>query len=218
MSKKSTKFKKYTNSARGKEVAQISYEVSWEPIVDRKFQNLPQNIQKELDELYKQITAAPGTAIPRLLELKREYPKLPLIYNYLSIAYGYVDREKQNECIRENYEKNPGYLFARCNYAQLCIQQGEYKKVPEVFDNKYDLKVLYPRRNQFHITEYVSFAHVMCLYFNAIGDREQAESIYKGLKENVPDAAETKEVKRVLFPGFFRRLGKRVIAFLEKNK
>ena len=91
-----------------------------------------------------------------------------------------------------------------------------WKKIPEIFDRKYDLKALYPRRSRFHITEYVSFAHVMCLYFNAIGERERAESIYKGLQETVPDAIETKEVKQALFPGFFRRLGKRAIAVLEK--
>ncbi len=216
MSKKRAKVNKQKNSVQGRAPVQNSYEVSWEPMVDRKFQNLPKNIQEELDRLYEQISKAPGDAIPRLMELKREYPKLPLIYNYLSIAYGYVDREKQKECIRENYEKNPGYLFARCNYAQLCIQLGEYEKVPELFDNKWDLKVLYPRRNRFHVTEYVSFTHVMCLYFDAIGDRERAESFYKGLQENVPDADETKEIQRVLSPGSFRRLGTRLIALLEK--
>ena len=216
MSKKNTKVIKRTNSARGKEIKQFPYEVSWEPVVDRKFRNLPQNIQDELDELYEQLSREPVKSISRLLELKQEYPKLPLIYNYLSIAYGYVDLEKQYECIRENFEKNPDYLFARCNFAQLCIQQGKYEKIPEIFGRKYDLKALYPRRSRFHMTEYVSFAHVMCLYFNAIGEREQAESIYKALQESVPDAIETKEVKKVLFPGFFRRLGKRAIGVLEK--
>lgn len=216
MPKKRAKANKQKSPVQGRTPMQNSYEVSWEPIVDRKFQNLPQNIREELDGLYQQISAAPGNAIPRLLELKREYPKLPLIYNYLSIAYGNVDREKQKECIRENYEKNPGYLFARCNYAQLCIQQGEYEMIPEIFERKYDLKLLYPRRSRFHVTEFISFTHAMGLYFNAIGDRKQAEMFYQQLQENVPDADETKEMKRALYPGFFRRIGKRLIAFLEK--
>ena len=41
-------------------------------------------------------------------------------------------------------------------YGDESLQKGEIEKIPEIFDNKFDLKMLYPNRNIFHISEYVT--------------------------------------------------------------
>ncbi len=212
MAKKQTKQR---SSAQGKqEIEQSVYEVSYQPKIDQAVRNLPQDIQQELDCLYGQIAKAPTQAISRLLELKQLYPKVMLLNNYLAVAYGYVDKEKQIQCIRENYQQHPNYLFARCHYAQLCLEQGELELIPPIFGHKFDLKALYPRRSRFHITEYLAFMLVLCLYFNARGEREKAEKIYQGMREAAPDAQEVKQAKRALHPGLLCRLGNKIKASL----
>ena len=57
----------------------------------------------------------------------------------------------------ENMRKNPDYLFARANYAEIFFTRQEYDKIPEIFDHAYDLQTLYPKRKRLHITEFVNF-------------------------------------------------------------
>lgn len=106
-------------------------------------------------------------------------------------------------------------MFARCHYAQLCLHKGEPEKIPAIFEKKFDLKTLYPRRTLFHVTEYAVFSEILCIYFNAIGDKKQAEAVYKSMKEMIPDAEETKAVKLLMEPGFFKKMGAKMIATLE---
>ena len=75
------------------------------------------------------------------------YPHVPTFSNYLSIAYlAAGDQEKATALVREAYRRHPQYLFAKVNYANLCLQQGEIGKVPGIFDHACDLQQLYPHR------------------------------------------------------------------------
>ncbi len=72
----------------------------------------------------------------------------------LSIAYSSIGEDDKAEVIiKKNYEQNPDYLFAKCNYAEICFHRGQIEKIPEIFNNKFDLKLLYPKRKRFHISE-----------------------------------------------------------------
>jgi len=66
-----------------------------------------------------------------------------------------------------------------------------------------DLKQLYPQRTWFHISEFISFAGVMCRYFCAIGERETAVLYYQMLKQVAPRHPMTTHAKRVLYPPFW---------------
>ncbi len=181
------------------------YEVSYETRVEPALLNLPADIQKELESLYDKLIRNPQQTLPRLLALRQLYPKVMLLNNYLAVAYGFIDREKQKQCIEENYRKHPKYLFARCHYAQLCLDEGKPEKIPAIFEHKLDLKAQYPRRKRFHISEYLAFMQVLCLYLHACGETEQAETVYNNMRQADPDCEEVRQVKKVLFPGFIQR-------------
>ena len=110
-----------------------------------------------------------------------------------------------------NKSVNPNNLISRCHFAQLCIQRRHFDQIPKIFGHKFDLKALYPRRNRFHPSEYTSFALVMCCYFNFSGDSMLAKLFYQGLKDYAPDAPETQQAKQLLEPGFFGRVGKKLV-------
>jgi len=116
---------------------------------------------------------------------------------YLAKAYSYVrDTEKMIEVVEENYHRNPDYLFAKINYAQICLQRGKIHKIPTILDHKFDLKMLYPERNEFHALEAVSFFGMLGIYFLKIDDMDQSKHMLMILEAIDPDAEMTKELKK----------------------
>jgi len=168
-----------------------------------------------MENIFEQLEKSPGTMIERLKELIRNYPDVPKLYNYISIAYSNLgDQEKSNYYVEKNYQNNPHYLFAKLNYAEICMAKGDFDKVPEILENKFDIKALYPEREVFHVSEVAGVMGIAGFYFASIGNTEQAKLFYNGLKQLAPGHKYTKRLKRYLFlksvkKVFNRMFGKR---------
>jgi tetratricopeptide (TPR) repeat protein len=183
-----------------------AYDITDEPLDNRDIKKLPSQVQARIDDLYELAQHDPEQAIPELERLVTTYPHIPTFFNHLSIAYlAAGDQEQATALVREAYRRHPQYLFARVNYANLCLQHGEIEKVPGIFDHACDLKQLYPHRTRFHVSEFTGFAWVMCRYFCAIGEREIAVLYYQMLKHVAPRHPMTKHAKRALSPPFWVR-------------
>lgn len=81
------------------------------------------------------------------------------------------------------------------------MAKGELDRIPAVFDHKYDLKMLYPERNKFHITEVANFMGIMGLYFARTGQRDVAQTYHAILQEIAPDFPISQALHRELNPG-----------------
>ncbi len=196
----------------------VSYDITDEPLEQPYTKDLPQQVIDEISEIYHMLPKRPYQAIGRLLPLIDKYPNTPILYNHLSVAYGYNDQpELAAEVVYKNYKNNPDYLFARLSYAELCMHAGEYDKIPEIFDHKYDLKLLYPKRDVFHVSEVVNFMAIMGIYFYEIGDRETAELFYEPIKKMGRSFEATKALKKLLYPSLKQRLLLRILKFLENK-
>ena len=179
----------------------ISYEITDEPLGDTAYAQLPQSVKDELDRLYYLLRQKPGETIPLLLSLIEQHPEVPQIYNYLHSAYQLLgDRDNAQRIRDEMLERFPDYLFGRLVYAIDCLERGDLDKVVEIFEGKYDLKLLYPDRKRFHISEVLSFNAIMAWYFHAKGDRHRAEMYYKVLKQIDPEHEATRATDRLLHP------------------
>jgi hypothetical protein len=177
------------------------YDITDEPLDNRDIKKLPSQVQARIDDLYELAQRDPIQAIPELECLMTTYPHIPTFANHLSIAYlAAGDQEHAAAMVREAYRRHPQYLFARVNYANLCLQQGEIEKVPGIFDHACDLKQLYPHRKRFHISEFTGFTWVMCQYFCALGEWETAALYYQMLTHVAPRHPMTKQAKRSLYP------------------
>lgn len=195
-----------------------NYEITFGPIHDRKYMRLPGHVIDAIDRLHYDSQRKPGEAIPELEEWIKKYPKVPMFYNYLSVAYSRVgDIEKAEEITKTNIQKNPDYLFARLNYAEFLIRRKEYEKIAEIFDHKFDLKMLYPKRKRFHISEVANFMGLIGIYFFEIGEREAAEKFYDILHEIAPKYPMAKRLKRRLYPSIINRLLSRLISMYDEN-
>jgi tetratricopeptide (TPR) repeat protein len=185
----------------------IEYEVTSEPILDRDYKRLPKKVQDAIERLHYESQRRPREAIPELLELIEKYPDVPVLYNYLGIAYSRSGQlEKAEATVRENYQRNPDYLFARLNYAEICLARGDYEKVAKILEHKFELKLLYPKRKRFHISEVINFMGLVGMYFLAIGKRDISEKYYGVLQQIGPDYPITRQLRRRLFPGLLKRL------------
>src|ERR671925_602335 len=182
------------------------YDITDEPLDNRDIKRLPSQVQARMDDLYELAQHDPMQAIPELERLVTTYPHIPTFSNHLSIAYlAAGDQEHATALVREAYRRHPQYLFAKVNYANLCLQHGEIGKVPGIFDHACDLKQLYPHRTRFHVSEFTGFAWVMCRYFCAIGEQDTALLYYQMLKQVAPRHPMTKHAKRSLYPPFWVR-------------
>ncbi|MDH3602935.1 MAG: hypothetical protein OEU26_25265 [Candidatus Tectomicrobia bacterium] len=182
------------------------YEITDEPLDSPYLKRLPAQVRDTLEDLYDKAQRQPKEAIPELERLSATYSQVPMFSNYLSVAYLQAgEPENAEACVLEAYRRHPTYLFARVNYANICLQKGEIAKIPEIFDHKLDLKLLYPRRKRFHVSEFTGFAGVMCRYYDEIGERDAAIIYYQILKQLAPRAPLTRHAKRALYPPFWIR-------------
>jgi tetratricopeptide (TPR) repeat protein len=184
----------------------LTYEVTFEPIPD---DSIPEEVQDQMEDLVEKATRGSKEVIGTLEALIDKYPKVPKLYNFLSVAYSNLgNREQAKLWAEKNYLNNPEYIFARLNWAETCILEGNYEKVPEIFDHNFDIKAMYPARDVFHVTEVVGFMGVAGLYFAYTGKMETAEIFYRNLKKLAPDHPFTKRLKkRLLFKSVMRKTG-----------
>jgi len=210
MAKKKRKRRRRKKARKGndfRDVQIIEYEITSEPIAESQYDRLPHHVKDAIKRLHDEAQKNPQEVIPELLDLVEKYPNVPILYNYLSVAYSQSGQpEKAKEVVRENYRRNPDYLFARLNYAELYRASGDYDKIAEIFDHKFDLKLLYPKRKRFHVSEVAGFMGLMGIYFFETGERELSETYYEFLRQLVPEYPMTKLLKQKLHPGPIRRL------------
>jgi tetratricopeptide (TPR) repeat protein len=212
-SKKQPKLKLFKDDLKAVYVS--SYEITYEPIQDREYKRLPGDVKDAIERLHFDAQRKPLEAIPELHDWIKEYPRVPIFYNYLTVAYSAIgDYEEAEEVTKRSIQRNPDYLFARLNYAELCLARKEYEKVAETFDKKFDLRMLYPKRKRFHISEVVNFMGLVGIYFYEIGEREAAEKYNEILQEIGPEYPIARRLKPKLNPNIFDRLWKRITGWL----
>lgn len=177
----------------------------------RDTQKLKQKLKKEdfdlFLKLYEETQSCPKNTIVPLEEMLGKYSDVAELYNLLSYAYICRRRIKKAENITQRaYEIIPDDLFVKINYADQCLRKSKTELVPKIFDYKEDLKLLYPERRAFHISEFRGFMNVMGFYYLSLGDREKAECFYYLSYKTDPNHPST------------RLLGKRLyqIPFLKK--
>jgi hypothetical protein len=192
-----------------------SYTITFEPLRDELYEQLPDSVKQELEDLHEYIANQERTTqknspviISRLQELMEQYPHLPVFSNYLSSFYKITNDSRLDVLIKENYNNYPDYLFARIQYAEWCLDNGQTEKVSEIFKEGFDLKFLYPERDVFHISEFTIFSYFLGRYFFNLGDEKTAKLFLQGLKKVVPDHRVTHLLDELLNDSFGNRLKK----------
>ena len=182
-----------------KDIKFPEYMITNQKVEDERVAALPAEVRSKIDELRSKIAFNPGGVIPELLKLIEGYPHIPLFYNYLSNAYLLIgDAQKTEETIIECYNKFPEYLFAKVGYANVLLKKGEGEKVPDIFENKTNLRDLYPEREVFHTSEFIAFTDTVVRYFLFAGQVDLAIPPFEDLKKFAPHSPSTMLIEQVI--------------------
>lgn len=137
------------------------------------------------DRFYKAITEQKDVSalIPEILQFIEKYPETPIFTNYITLAYNIVnDSEQRDYWVKESYRRFPTYLFARCAYANYCISHKKLQEVPIIFNNCFNLSLLY-KRTHFSKQETLTFYTMLANFHINIGSFGSALEIIKMLSK-----------------------------------
>lgn len=182
-------------------VLHLTYDITTEPVApDRPDPAMMQMTEEERAELFDLLHDDPEAALPRLIAWVERYPDSRILRNWLAMAYSStgdnVSAERETTLL---YEREPDYLFARVAMAQFCLHRGEIHRVAELFDHKLDLKLLYPQRNVFHLSEFLAFARVMVEYYLRKNEHCAAVRYHELMEEMDPEHPLTRQARGVMF-------------------
>jgi len=191
--------------------------ITWEPLQSDagKADVLKHDVGKDrVEEIHSMIYDDPASAIKELEPLLDRYPHVPALYNWLAASYGQLGNlEKGEEFALLNYQRHPNYFFSRINYAGVLLNRGEVEQVAKLFNDTWDLALLYPGRKKFHISEVVAFQGIAFQYMMRTGDLETADTIYELMEHIAPDDRQTAYMRRLIRGPFFLRLTRRLLSW-----
>lgn len=168
------------------------YELTNDPEFLNKKSGITPDLFRQMESLHHKALEGGEKNIEYLLNKIEQYPNVPQIKNYLSVAY--MNTDNKDKSIQVNnwlLKEHPDYLFGLINKAYEFYLKDQYDKMPEILGDLMEIKDLYPERDVFHVLEVVSFNKIAVLYFSAIGNLEAAESRFQLLEELAPDHKET---------------------------
>ncbi len=196
----------------------ISYNISYEPLEkhDPAEEKMIAELGEErLQDLYDRLHDHPQSLVSELERLVDRYPNVSFLYNWLTMAYQAAnDKVKRDALIRLNFQRNPDYLFALVSMCQLLLGDGDPDGVTRILGKRFNLKIMYPQRDTFHITEVLALEHLLVKYFVRLENIDQAKIHLGIMKKLEPDHSTTKDASRAIdlasigLSGFFRRWAK----------
>ena len=117
------------------------FELTDDPLKLKYHRKLSEKTLAEVKEILETIDSEPEAAIERIKILLERHPDNPILKNHLSAAYSRAGQFEKAELIAiENYTKYPDYIFAKTNYAQICLLHGKINKIPAIFNHNFNLK------------------------------------------------------------------------------
>jgi len=162
----------------------VNYKVTDDSKEIDEIYGITPKISDLLQSMYEKVERKNKHAISELNNYIGQYPWIPQFKNLLIVLYynlGY--HEKSHELNHQLIEEFPDYLFGRINLVYEYLNQKEYDKIPDILGDNLEIKLLYPERNEFHISEVATFYQIVIRYFTEINDIENAEGRLKSLKE-----------------------------------
>lgn len=172
----------------------------------------PPAILDKVDKIHDYLRNDPKLAIDEIKKLNKNYKDIPVLNNFLCSSYEAIgDFENSRKIAIRNYNLFPRYLFAKTNYAQICLKKGETNKIEKIFEGKFDLKSLYPKRQEFHISEFLSFMGVWAVYFYKIEEKELARTYHKIMQKVDRRHPLTKSIKRQIYPPLLIRVLEKIV-------
>ena len=154
---------------------------------DSLYRDIPHEIEVQRHELNTQAFKGTAQIIKKLERLMEKYPKVPTLYNYLSIAHMIKGNTLEFEKINElAIKKFPDYPLSYINMAVNYIQKKDFDKAEALLGKNLELTHFLPNRKIFHTTEVAQYYETTVRFFLNKRDFKLADNrldILKGLSK-----------------------------------
>ena len=173
-----------------------------EPIEEKNLSLMPQQEKEKLWDIYGRLPTMGENYecdLAVLFALREKYPRVPCIYNYISVIYQNTRQmEKLVNILQETTRKFPDYLFGKTALAEFYLQNNESSKIPPILDHNFELYLLYPEKELFHISEVRAFYALTGMYHAEGNHLARTFACYYLLEEIDPDHALTLRLARAI--------------------
>ncbi|MEX2411669.1 MAG: hypothetical protein WD607_09950 [Candidatus Paceibacterota bacterium] len=153
-----------------------------QPIEEKNWSLLSKKEKSRILKLYEKIKKSANLVevIVKLTKEKNKYPNIPTIYNYLGIAYERSGKSAQYyDVLIETTKRFPDYIFGKISLAEYYIRENKFRKIPEIFENKFEITAHFPEGTEvYHISAVRGFYYVTGRYFVNVGKLEMAYKSY----------------------------------------
>ena len=193
----------------GREQVVVAYEIVDGLLDEPHVPPVPAELQGEFERLHERVTTRPASAVGRLEELVGRYPQLPALANWLTVAYAAAGRQADADAVADRLVRDhPGYLFGRLALADRHLRAGALDRVLEPLGGVADLKMIYPDRTRFHVSEAVGLWMLLGEWTLRKGDLAAAERYLRLMVDFAPDHPATTQLGLRLLarPGGFAKL------------
>lgn len=137
--------------------------------------NNPEGVAPRFFEVLSSSEMSPTESIAQLEKLIKEYNDEPILASHLATHYRRTgNHDYADQIVKNNYRRFPLSIFARCDYAMLCLEENRPTQAIAAIDYTFELVNLYPKRSQFHALEVIDFNGFLVHYFCVIKDFERA--------------------------------------------
>jgi SEC-C motif/Protein of unknown function (DUF1186) len=151
---------------------------------DSPYRNIPQIIAEQMSELHKQSLKGNVQIIKKLERLIGQYPKVPALYSYLSVAYMSHGNATKFHHLNDMIAKQfPDYSVSKINQANRHLVKNELDEVEAILGHDMELTAFLPNRQIYHISEVAQFYETTVRFFIRKRQFEVAESRLNMVKE-----------------------------------
>ena len=174
---------------RSKDGLPQSFQWTDEPVEEENFAKLSVAEKRKINKVFQRIKTEPTKQIPILLRLKKKHPNLPVLYNYLGIAYQLSQQpDKYKKILHDTVKLFPDYLFGKVTLADYYFDKNNHREVRKIFNNKLEIHHHFPAsRTVYHISEVRSFYGTIGTLHARSGNMTRAIFCYLLLQRMDPD-------------------------------
>lgn len=175
----------------------VSYSINWDSLNTRR--KITSDLRDEICDFYYSVQKHPKDQIPKLKEMIEEYSDIQIFYNYLENAYREEeDFANANEIARLTAKKFPDYIFGKVSQIEIYLDSKELDKIPELLQDKFDFRLLYPEKATFHIQEILAFNFALGKYFALRTESDKATQYLENIKGIDEDHIFVKQLQKFI--------------------
>lgn len=198
--------------------SELGFNITEDPYFTANLYGVDFTLTRKFDSIRRKVFN-PGnqSVINELIHLIEINPSVPMLKNYLSVAYdirGMEDKafEMNNRIVAEH----PDYFFGKLNKVNFYLNEGNYKMIPIILGEDLDIRSLYPDRDTFHISEIAGFFKLLVRYYSEMGEIEKAQEKLDLMKKIAPDHQSTEDAEKLYFAALLKNASNRLVKEREK--